>query len=329
MSVRAFAEYAEVFALLVAMTTLALMTWRRQYRSFAALFALLSGYALGSMEVLVLVVFRSRLGLPTHPAYKVYFVTFWVMQASNLAFTLGIIQAVYAEAMRPFPGLQRIGKIVFRWVGVVSLLVAFALATGPQIFSKSTFGIAAIQEVFAHIEQGINVLVLCLLIFVCFAIRPLGLTFRSRVFGVILGLGICSCVDLIQAAWIATLEAHSIFSPVYTFGVLGSSIAVCVWGVYFAMPEPERKMILLPTTSPFFLWNRISEILGDAPGNVVVAGFNPNMLAAGEIAMLTAATAEEAAAARDREAMEVAELDAGEPFAELAAPTATPFALSR
>ena len=52
-------------------------------------------------------------------------------------------------------------------------------------------------------------------------------------------------------------------------------------------------MILLPTTSPFFFWNRISEILGDAPGQVAVAGFTPDMLAPAEIEMLTAATSAE------------------------------------
>ena len=57
-------------------------------------------------------------------------------------------------------------------------------------------------------------------------------------------------------------------------------------------------MILLPTTSPFFFWNRISEILGDAPGQVAVAGFTPEMLAPAEIEMLTSATADESVAAR-------------------------------
>ena len=57
------------------------------------------------------------------------------------------------------------------------------------------------------------------------------------------------------------------------------------------LPEPERKMILLPTTSPFFTWNRISEALGDEPGYVAVAGFKPQMLAAAELKVLSSAAA--------------------------------------
>ena len=49
-------------------------------------------------------------------------------------------------------------------------------------------------------------------------------------------------------------------------------------------------MILLPTTSPFFTWNRTSEALGDEPGYVAIAGFKPQMLAAAELKVLSSTT---------------------------------------
>ena len=56
-------------------------------------------------------------------------------------------------------------------------------------------------------------------------------------------------------------------------------------------------MILLPTTSPFFLWNRIAEALGDEPGFVAIAGFKPDMLAPAELMAFTAGSKR----ARERE----------------------------
>jgi hypothetical protein len=56
------------------------------------------------------------------------------------------------------------------------------------------------------------------------------------------------------------------------------------------MPEPKRQMVLLPTTSPFFLWNRVSEALGDQPGYVAISGFTPDMLAPAEVTALTASS---------------------------------------
>ena len=84
-------------------------------------------------------------------------------------------------------------------------------------------------------------------------------------------------------------SSGSLYSPIYLVSTLGSLISVCVWGAYFLLPEPEQKMILLPTTSPFFTWNRISEALGDEPGYVAIAGFKPQMLAAAELKVLSSA----------------------------------------
>ncbi len=326
MSDRNLSEYVSIARVAVCLAVLVVMLIRRLTSAFPALIGYLAVTSLGGTVTIALVYFRDQLNIPERIAYFAFFCSFWVVQVVGLFLIVLLIKGIFSEAMRPFSGLQRIGKLVFRWVGVVSFVVAVALAAGPNLFTKSLTTLAVLQQLIAQLQQGINVLILCLLIFVCFAIRPLGLTFRSHVFGVALGLGIASCIQLVQAAWLATVGASSMYSPVYAFGTLGMCAAVLVWGIYFALPEPERRMILLPTTSPFFLWNRISEILGDDPGNVAVAGFTPNMLAAGEIEMLTAITSQEAAAARDREAMETSESDSA--FPELPAPRKASLALS-
>ena len=244
-----------------------------------------------------LLFFRKALHISIDVAYPLYFAANWIAGGFAFVIRILIVYAVFAEAMRPLSGLHQAGKIIFRWVGVVSALVAFALVAGPGVFSS----VGALTNVFSRLQQGVSVLTLCLLVFVCFAVRPLGLTFRSHIFGVSLGLGIAATVELVQAAWLVTKGAHSLYSPVFLISSLGFCVALVVWGVYFAAPEPARQMILLPTTSPFFFWNRISEILGDAPGHVAIAGFSPDMLAPAEIEMLTAATSAEAAEAAGTE----------------------------
>lgn len=309
MSERAILEYVCTLQVCISVAVLTTMFLRKTASIFPALAGYLALTAFCGFLTLPLFLFYKELHIPGLLAYKAYFYSFYASQVAGLSFIILIIYGVFSEAMRPFPGLQKVGKIVFRWVGVVSLVVACALATGPQAFVKSTSAVVAFGNLISQLEQGVNVLILCLLIFVCFAIRPLGLTFRSHLFGVVLGLALISVVQLVQAAWVATTGAQSMYSPVYLFGMVGASAATAVWGIYFALPQPERRMILLPTTSPFFLWNRISEVLGDAPGHVAVAGFTPDMLAPGEIQMLTAATSQEAAAAREREALEMEEPD--------------------
>ena len=277
------------------------MMRRHVIRTFPALTSLLALLLIHSLIRTCILFYRSALHIPKAAAYSVLFTSDTCIFFLELCLLALIIYGVFLEAMRPFPGLQRVGQIVFRWVGAVALLVALALSTGPQLFVEGMTLKVFYTEIAPRFQQGINVLILCLLIFVCFSIRPLGLTFRSHIFGVVLGLGIFSLVQLVQAAWLSTLVGHDLYSAPYVAEAAGSCVALLVWGTYFALPEPKRRMILLPTTSPFFLWNRISEILGDAPGNVAVAGFTPDMLAPAEIEMLTLAISQEEATARERE----------------------------
>lgn len=294
-------KYSSILQIAMCIAALAAMIRRRAVRDFRAL-VLFVVYTVILQAIFVPILFyRQTLHIPKPIAYNVLFFSFWISRLFDLIMLVMIIYGLFAEAMRPFPGLQRIGKIIFRWVGAVSLVVAIALSVGPQLFAKGVAAADVFNELATRFQQGINVLILCLLIFVCFAIRPLGLTFRSYMFGVILGLGIDSTGKLIQSAWLVTVGAHSLYSPIYSVGIMGSCAALSVWTVYFGMQEPERRLILLPTTSPFFLWNRISEILGDAPGQVAVAGFKPEMLAPAELEMLTAATARERASDLERE----------------------------
>ncbi len=324
MSAEVVLKYASLLHISISFAVLVVLFYRKAIPDFPS-FAVLLGINVVNQSICSMALFyRTALHIPLLVSYHLFYWASWASDIFSLVLTVLIIYAVFSEAMRPFPGLQRLGSIIFRWVGAASLLVAVALATGPQAFAKDASALAVFQELLSRLLQGVNVLILCLLIFVCFAIRPLGLTFRSRVFGITLGLAIISMVQLVQVAWTAISGSRSLYSPVFAFGTLGGCVALSVWFTYFAMPQPERRMILLPTTSPFFLWNRISEILGDAPGQVAVAGFTPDMLAAGEIQMLTAATVREAANERECEAEEWHELNSSPSlpdFAKLSRPS--------
>ncbi len=313
---------------LLSILVLVAMVVRRVLGIYPSLAAFVAVLAIGTGVRVSILFYRSTLGIPKSIAYRALFYAEWTTQLLELSLLVLIIFGLFSEAMRPFPGLQRVGKIIFRWVGAVSLIVALALSAGPELFAKSVTLYSLYAEVAPRFQQGINVLILCLLIFICFSIRPLGLTFRSHMFGVALGLGLFSTVQLVQAAWLAVTGGVNLYSPSYAFEAGGGCFVLVVWGAYFALPEPKRRMILLPTTSPFFLWNRISEILGDAPGSVAIAGFTPEMLAPAEVEMLTMAISEEEASARERESALIG--GAPSPFpAALPSPSELDFALSR
>jgi hypothetical protein len=284
-------EYSIFADLFVGAGVLVLMAHKRLFREFYFLAALLAVGCIEDGISIPILFFRKYLGISKVHAYDIYFYSNWVISAIEYALLLLVIYSVFRQAMKPLEGLHRAGKIIFRWVGGVSVALSLALTLGSHAAGSSTMATFTSQ-----VQQGISVLTLCLLLFVCFSTKYLGLTYRSHIFGVSLGLGIFATVSLVESAW-TVAGAQTVYSPVFVFSTLGSCMALLTWGTYFALPQPERKMILLPTTSPFFLWNRISEALGDEPGFVAIAGFKPEMLAPAEMTAFTAGSKR----ARERE----------------------------
>jgi hypothetical protein len=292
MDTKLLMEYSIFADLFITVGVLVVMARKRMLREFSFLAAFLAVNCLEDCISIPILFFRKYLGISKIAAYDIYFYSHWVISFFEYALLLLVIYSVFRQAMKPLEGLHRAGKIVFRWVGGVSIALSVVLALGPH-----TAGSSAMATLYSQLQQGISVLMLCLLLFVCFSTRYLGLTYRSHIFGVSLGLGIFATVSLIESAWTAGGTGQTVYSPVYVFSTLASCASLLIWGGYFAMPEPARKMILLPTTSPFFLWNRISEALGDEPGFVAIAGFKPDMLAPAELTAFTAGSKR----ARERE----------------------------
>lgn len=215
--------------------------------------------------------------------YRIYFYVYWSSYALEAFLLLSAVYGIYRLAMSPLLGLQRLGMLVFRWAAAISIAVSLGLAFGPHM---SSFNF--IIRVVTQLQQTSSILTLSLLLFVCFAIRPMGLSYRSRIFGVSLGLGILAASSLISSAWIvANSDMFSILNMLNGLAICSSFV---VWIGYFALPEPKRRMIVLPTTSPFLRWNQISQALGDEPGYVAIAGVPPDMFGEAEIEVMKRAS---------------------------------------
>ena len=219
-----------------------------------------------------------------HLAYQIYFYVYWISYAFEAIFSLLVIYSIFKLAMAPLKGLQTLGMLVFRWVAAISVAVAIGVAVTPHLN-----GIKFMVAMITQLQQTSSILTLCLLLFVCFAIRPMGLSFRSRIFGISLGLGFLATINLINSAWIAhNPDMYSLFSVINGLAV---GITLLVWSAYFAFPEPKRRIIVLPTTSPFLRWNQISLALGDDPGYVAVGGIPPELFAPAELEVMRRASA--------------------------------------
>jgi hypothetical protein len=252
-------------------------------RQFSYLVALLCVRLGCSLICLPLLYFCAR-GIERHMAYQAYFYVYWTSYALEAILSLLVIYSIFKLAMAPLKGLQTLGMLIFRWVAAISAAVAIGVAVTPHL-TGINFMIAMVTQ----LQQTSSILTLCLLLFVCFAIRPMGLSYNSRIFGVSLGLGVLATVSLVNAAWLT--HSPNMFSTISLINGLAVVLTLLMWSAYFAFPEPKRRIIVLPTTSPFLRWNQISMALGDDPGFVAVGGIPPELFAPAELEVMRRASA--------------------------------------
>jgi len=138
--------------------------------------------------------------------------------------------------------LQTIGLRIFGWVASIVVLSAMTSAFRPNL-SDTQFMVSFTAQLLRS-QSMVSVMFLA---FLCFAIRPMGLWFRSRIFGVSLGLGLSAITDLVEPALLASSwQLHTYYNLI---NGLVRCVTVTIWLIYFALPEPPRRNLDMPPGS--------------------------------------------------------------------------------
>lgn len=201
--------------------------------------------------------------------YTVYFCTYWLSYIADAVALFFVIQEVFGRVMEPVPGLRRLGLLVFRWVCIVSLIVAVGAVALP-VARTSSGGHAALSmvgDITLAVARSIDILELCLLAFLGLSIHALGRSFRSRLFGISLGFGIQAAAELVTAALLMGSHSPELQSSANLMLQIGTTVVLLTWTAYFVIPEPatERSMIVLPPTSVMARWNSLASGIGQTP----------------------------------------------------------------
>jgi hypothetical protein len=239
--------YLEVVMCVVA---LCFIVGRRQWREYWALGSFLAVRAISNGCSALIIHYLHKVDqVHRHAYYQVYFYLYWSAFAIESVLALIILYSVFRNTMGPLKGLRIVGTVVLGAAAAFSLRVVFSPhATGTR------YMIASISQ----LQLTQSILTVCLLLFVSLAVRPVGLSYRSKVFGVTLGLGILAISNLAQSAWSARVGMHVLAD-------LANGMVICatlaIWAVYFAMREPERRGVA--PDSFLFRWNaRTLALLG-------------------------------------------------------------------
>jgi hypothetical protein len=197
-------------------------------------------------------------------AYYVYFYVYWVSFGISAILILRVLHEMFRHAVRSVPGVQKLGEPIFFWAVTVSVILAFASGITPHASGMSIL-LASAQV----LMRSQSVLALCMLTFLAFASNTLGVPFRSRIFGVTFGFGLMAVGDLVTSAFFAHEPNLTSAANIVHEGIYLSAIAL--WSAYFLQPEPARRLVTMPVTSPLMRWNDVAQTLGNPAGQVAVS----------------------------------------------------------
>ena len=126
--------------------------------------------------------------------HTLYFWLFWLGEAVNAVLGFKVIHEVFIDVFRPYHTLKDLGTLLFKWAGVVMLLVSVIVA-----FSNSSDSSPLVHAV-TTLHRSVRVVQFGLILFMLLFSRFLGVSRKQISFGISLGFGLFAGTELILMA---------------------------------------------------------------------------------------------------------------------------------
>jgi hypothetical protein len=125
---------------------------------------------------------------------KTYFVFFWLGEAVNAVLGFRVIHEIFLDVFRPYHTLKDLGTLLFKWAGVVMLLVSVVVA-----FSNS-FDQNPLVHALTTLQRSVRIVQFGLILFLLLFSSFLGVSRKQVSFGISLGFGLFAGVELMLYA---------------------------------------------------------------------------------------------------------------------------------
>ncbi len=170
----------------VLQAAVALVLWRRKLHKQFPVFFL---YVLAQITI-----FALTFPLRSADNYEWFFYAYWAGAAVTAMLSFRVIHEVFLNVFRPYHTLKDLGTVLFKWTGVVMMLVSVVVA-----FSNSAHSDPLVQAV-TTLQRSVRMVQCGLILFLLLFSRFLGVSRRQQSFGIALGFGLFASVELVLIA---------------------------------------------------------------------------------------------------------------------------------
>ena len=129
--------------------------------------------------------------------YSVYFYLYWFSNAISVALGFKIIHEIFLDVFRSFHTLRDLGTVLFKWAGLVMLLVAAVVSVSSASSEMVPWMLAILTT-----QRCVRIIQVGMVLFLLFFSRYLGVSRRQHSFGLALGFGAFAMIELtLLASW--------------------------------------------------------------------------------------------------------------------------------
>ena len=208
----------------------AIMLRRKLHRDFPVFF----GFA-----VIQVVAFAIEYPIYKMAAPRIYFCTFWVSTALNMAVEFKIIHEVFTDILRPYHALKDLGTALFKWAALVMVLVS-----GVFIVTDSAWNDPVGRDVLI-LQRCVEVIQCGMVLLLLAFCKPLGVSWRRQSFGIAVGFGLAGGSELISCGLFFGGHLSNDVMNVTTMAFY--NIGVVVWLLYSILNRREvAATVLVP-----------------------------------------------------------------------------------
>lgn len=166
--------------------------------------------------------------------YYAYFYLYWVSNAISVALGFAVIHEIFVDVFRPFHTLRDLGTVLFKWAGLVMLLVA-----GVVSVSTRSSNLAPWAQAIVTAQRCVRIIQVGMVLFLLFFARYVGVSRRQKSFGLALGFGGFAVVELVLiASWVGD---HLGTTSMNIINMLAYNAALVTWLTYAWMKSPVRE----------------------------------------------------------------------------------------
>lgn len=173
-------------------------------------------------------------------SFSAAFYLYWACNAVSVAFGFLVIHEVFVDVFRLFHTLRDLGTVLFKWAGLVMLLVA-----GVVSVSSNSSEIAPWMQAIITSQRCVRIIQVGMVLFLLFFAHYVGINRRQLSFGIALGFGSFAVVELIV---ICTYVGNHLSGPAISLlnmGAYNSSLLMWLGYVYVKRPARDASYSLL------------------------------------------------------------------------------------